>query len=268
MKNITGMWGMWLSDSAKSTMEYGGYYTDIITPGLRIVSFNTMYCDSDNFWLWLNDTDPTGQLAWLAKVLDSAEQKNEKVYVIGHIPPGSSGCYSAYGQRYYNIINQYNNTVIGQFFGHSHEDYFEVFRDVETNLIPTNLAFICPSITSYIGINPTFRLYQYNTDSFVIENYFQYYADLEAGNVNGSLDFVLMYDAISSYDLPDMSAQSYQNLIEKLAHNSTLLDLFYRRIYTLGPGGQQGCTTEGCMKSTVCMLEAGFADLYDYCMKA
>ena len=57
----------------------GAYYTVLVKPGFRIISMNTNYCNHLNFWLALNVTDPAGELLWLTKVLQAAEDKKEKV---------------------------------------------------------------------------------------------------------------------------------------------------------------------------------------------
>ena len=34
-----------------------------------------------------------------------------------------------------------------------------MFYDYETNQIPVNVAFVTPSVTTYTGLNPSFRFY-------------------------------------------------------------------------------------------------------------
>ena len=34
-----------------ATIQYGGYYSLEIAPGLVMISLNTQYCDSNNFWV-------------------------------------------------------------------------------------------------------------------------------------------------------------------------------------------------------------------------
>lgn len=58
-----------------------------VAPGFRVVSFSLNMCDSDNFWVYLNLTDPDGTLAWLVRTLQRAEDAHERVHIIGHIPP-------------------------------------------------------------------------------------------------------------------------------------------------------------------------------------
>lgn len=67
---------------------------------------------------------------------------------------------------------RYEATITGQFFGHTHNDEFEVFYD-KTGSVPraTNVAYIGPSVTTYDGVNPGYRIYtvdgNYPKSSFV-----------------------------------------------------------------------------------------------------
>lgn len=50
------------------------------------------YCMKMNLWLLLNSTDPAEQLQWLVYELQLAELNNEKVHILGHVPPGNMDC--------------------------------------------------------------------------------------------------------------------------------------------------------------------------------
>ena len=54
-----------LPEDTRETIERGGFYTTIIRPGLRLISLNMNYCSPENFWLFINSTDPLGQLEWV-----------------------------------------------------------------------------------------------------------------------------------------------------------------------------------------------------------
>lgn len=86
-------------------------------------------CSSLNFWLLQNSTDPYKELEWLIRELQKAELADEKVHIIGHMPPGSPDCVKIWSSNYYDIIGRYENTIAAQFFGHEHFDGFEVFYD-------------------------------------------------------------------------------------------------------------------------------------------
>lgn len=61
---------------------------------LKVIVLNTQTCDSLNFFLMRNPTDPNNILKWMREELYSAERQNQNVYIIGHIPPGNSFCLS------------------------------------------------------------------------------------------------------------------------------------------------------------------------------
>ena len=79
-------------------------------------------------------------------------------------------------------MSRYENTITGQFFGHTHFDEFEVFYDHKdlsnvfsplVNLIvtvcvfsgrPNNIAFVGPSVSPYYDLNPGYRIYYVDGD--------------------------------------------------------------------------------------------------------
>jgi sphingomyelin phosphodiesterase len=54
-----------LPEDTRESIKRGGFYTTIIRPGLRLISLNMNYCSAENFWLFINSTDPLGQLQWV-----------------------------------------------------------------------------------------------------------------------------------------------------------------------------------------------------------
>lgn len=75
-------WARWLPDEVSSTIRYGGYYTTLIYPGLRVVSLNTNYCYTGNLWTLSKFQDPASSLVWLNNVLQNAEKAGEKVILL------------------------------------------------------------------------------------------------------------------------------------------------------------------------------------------
>lgn len=56
---------------------------------------------------------------------------------------------------------RYESTITGQFFGHTHLDEFQMFYDEETMSRPLGVAFIAPSVTTYVNLNPGELLFWY-----------------------------------------------------------------------------------------------------------
>lgn len=131
---INRLWRNWLPASTSETVRRGAFYSVAMHPGLRIISLNMNACYKFNFWLVQNSTDPMMQLQWLANELQMAEIANEKVHIIGHIPPGCDDCLKIWSHNYYEIVTRYESTIMAQFFGHTHHDEIELFYD------PTNFS--------------------------------------------------------------------------------------------------------------------------------
>ncbi len=72
-------WARWLPAEVSSTVRYGGFYTALAQPGLRIVSMNMNYCYIFNYWTYYKSQDPASILTWLNQVLEDAESAGEKV---------------------------------------------------------------------------------------------------------------------------------------------------------------------------------------------
>lgn len=72
-------WAKWLPAEVSSTIRYGGYYTTLVQPGLRVVSMNMNYCYTLNYWTYYKSQDPAAMLLWLSTVLEDAEKAGEKV---------------------------------------------------------------------------------------------------------------------------------------------------------------------------------------------
>lgn len=53
-----------------------------------------------------NPNDPYDQLKWLAKVLLIAEQHNERVHLLHHVPSGRNECYRIWAREFRNIIDR------------------------------------------------------------------------------------------------------------------------------------------------------------------
>ncbi|KAL9981127.1 hypothetical protein ACROYT_G009791 [Oculina patagonica] len=210
-----------------------------------------------NWWLLINNVDPAQQLQWLVDTLQEAEDNGEKVHIIGHILPGSSDCLKPWSWNYYKIINRYQSTVTAQFFAHTHADEFEIFYDEKTRKIPTNIAFIGPSVTTYQGHNPGYRIYEidgdYANSSRVVLNHETYILDLVEAN-KGNVQWKLEYSAKDAYGMPSLLPEDWNNLVHRMASNQTLFNTFYKYFWKSAPSS----TCDGsCRENMLCRLMTG-----------
>merc|ERR1712080_272773 len=105
----------------------GAAYSILYRPGFRIISFPSPLCLNYNFFLYVDFFDPGNMLAWLAEELAVAEQARERVHILSHVPAGVSECLGGWGREYAKIISRFENTVVAQFHGHTHNDHFQVY---------------------------------------------------------------------------------------------------------------------------------------------
>ena len=54
-----------LPEDTRTSILNGAFYTTIVRSGLRLISLNMNYCGDQNYWLFINSTDPLGQLQWV-----------------------------------------------------------------------------------------------------------------------------------------------------------------------------------------------------------
>ncbi|PWA22958.1 hypothetical protein CCH79_00002276, partial [Gambusia affinis] len=265
-------WAQWLPEQALKTLRYGGFYTLEIQPGLRVVSLNMNFCARENFWLMVNSTDPANQLQWLVQVLQASEDRGEKVHIIGHIPPGL--CLGSWSWNYYHIVNRYESTITGQFFGHTHLDEFQMFYDEETMTRPLGVAFIAPSATTFVNLNPGYRIYyvdgNYKNSSRLVLDHETYILNLtEANHDLKSPDnpeqnpkWSLLYRATEAYGLSSLFPSDYNTLLRTFINDDRTFQKFW---YLRHKGHVSESCKEACKTTMLCFLRSGRSDELDEC---
>lgn len=200
-KKMDSFWSRWLPEDTVKTITKDGFYATLARPGLKVISLNTNFCHNKNFWLYIDATDPGDQLQWLIHELQISELQHEQVHIIGHIPPGSNDCLKVWSRNYNRIVRRFAKTITGQFFGHTHNNEFEIFYDddfknnsglsftkhqIDQGLSspkPISVGLIGPSITTFVDLNPSFRIYTLDPSiSFTPIQFETYYLNITAAN--------------------------------------------------------------------------------------
>jgi len=140
--------------------------------------------------------DPCGQLKWLDQQLDKAGPQ-ERVFIVAHIPPGYFDLWTQepfFGNEnvtrsYLSIVGKrrYAKKIVAHFYGHTHTSSYRLFypRGRGKGTEPVGVGFIAPSVTPLLyqgGVNPSFRVYDYDPVARKILNFRQYYLPLEEAN--------------------------------------------------------------------------------------
>ena len=66
---------------------------------------------------------------------------------------------TGWAKNWAKVVDRFANTISAQFYGHTHNDQFELWYDTETNSVPINVGYVTPSVTTFTGLNPSYRIY-------------------------------------------------------------------------------------------------------------
>ncbi|GMS83288.1 hypothetical protein PENTCL1PPCAC_5463, partial [Pristionchus entomophagus] len=259
--SLADNWKKWITRESVKGVQYRASYVERPSPGLKLISINSVYCSVWNFYIYLNQTDPDGTLTWLVDELLDSEKRGEKVHIISHIPAGDDYCLKGWAHNFYEIVNRFENTIAAQFYGHTHWDQFQVYYE-ESNPAgrPTHFNFITPSITTYWYSNPAYRIYTidggYEGASYTVLDAETYTTDLDEANAKDQEPkWFLEYTTKDAYGLPDLSPASWAALIDRLVADDELFKkyhwYFYRSSY------EDNCVNDPvCRQSYICYLRA------------
>ena len=153
-------------------------------------------------------SDPLGQFAWLTNTLRAASAANQQVYVFippvlscivshdflactfrsyitGHMPPTLDLSLSGtpknfwldkFTATYVGILQSYNDVVVAQFFGATHQNGF-VASDQGVPLL-----FTTGSVAPIVGTMPTFKLFTATTPTMALLDYANIVGDYTVGS--------------------------------------------------------------------------------------
>ncbi|XP_066248576.1 sphingomyelin phosphodiesterase-like isoform X2 [Euwallacea similis] len=259
---ISPSWLKWLPPTAEPTVRHGAFYSVLLRPGFRLISINTNYCHSLSWWLLVNSTDPASELKWLVHELQGAEDRDEKIHIIGHISPGSTDCMKSWSKNFYDIVNRYEGTVKALFYGHSHADEFQLFYETvdEYSSRPTAVAYLAPSVTTFTNHNPAFRIYYVDGDHEdttrdVLEHE-TWTFDMELANKlpNNEPQWYKLYSATETYEMENLSPSEWNKVVERMIIDDDLFQRFYRNYYRNSPTAPV-CDTK-CKVQILCDLKS------------
>ncbi|VDK89165.1 unnamed protein product [Litomosoides sigmodontis] len=250
--------GALLDAKSMESVKYRGSYAVQLYPGLRLISLNSGYCETSNFWLRINETDPDGTLSWLVGELRGAEVDGQYVHILSHIPPGDGECVESWARNYYNIVARFSKTIQAQFFGHIHIDSFTVFYENmnDDSSRPISVLYATPSVTTFKHLNPAFRIYEIQPGAnYRVVNFHTYFLNLtQIIGLNATPPvWQLLYSAKEEYALNDLSPTSWDRLINKIIYEKSTYDRFIRNSVR-----RDNFACEGkCRYDAICILRKG-----------
>ncbi|GAA5807073.1 hypothetical protein MFLAVUS_000423 [Mucor flavus] len=270
-KSLAHSWRGWLSLKTNPQVERNtGSYTARPVRGLKLISLNTNFCYILNWWLYEHpiQKDPNGVLTWLIQELQDSEDRAERVWIIGHIAPGDSTCFHDYANYYNQIIDRYSHIISGQFFGHTHKDEMTIFYGHNKNQTAKeaiSVGYVAPSITPFHNLNPGFRVYKIDTETFEVVDSITYTADLDQSStwLEGP-NWHVEYSAREAFNstlapLPSptsaLSAAWWHNVTIDMETNQETFNKYH--LFTTKSSPLTKECDDSCRKSTICNIRAG-----------
>ena len=163
------------------------------------------------------------------------------------------------------IIQRFDATIAALFFGHTHQDEFEIAYS--TPAAPTAdtavmVSYIAPALTPTSG-NPTFRVYSVDPVTFAILDYTVYYANISSPTYQSGPTWEELYSVKETYgsllDPPVTGASA--ELTPAFWHDLTVLfendDDVYQAWYARRGRDYSDATCTGdCKTESICQLRA------------
>lgn len=222
---IAEEWSQWLPESALETVRIGGYYSVLARPGLRVIGTNINECSTYNWWILYETSFLGNQLQWLHDTLLAAEQANEKVHILAHMPSGDYTCLKFYGREYRRIVDRFWNVISGQFVGHTHEDEFNIYYSRDDPKKALNVAWNAGCTTTYNDLNPNYRIHTVDPETFQVNGHETWIYNLTQANLTPENDpaWYKEYDFLQEYGISDLSPASLDAMAEAMARDPAKL---------------------------------------------
>lgn len=174
-------------------------------------------------------------LIWLAKKLEDAKIKNEKVWLINHMPPGID-VYTTlkhqaggqpireareflkenYNSKFLELIEKYKDVITANFSGHIHTDDFRLYKDKSGSAYA--FTHIIPSVSPVFGNNPSFQIFSYEAKSFSLLDYKTYALDLTGDKPVWKYE----YSFNDAYKQNGINAHSLNELHSEIRNNAAV----------------------------------------------
>ena len=248
LEGLADIFRPYLDDDAYETFKKYGYYTLLAKNNLRIISLNGLLCDSFNFHLLYDSSQPRQMFKWLENVLSDAEKNNEIVHIIDHIPMPNSHHTIECASRLKILMDRYQNIIRGYFSGHSHDEYLVMVHEYYDPEKATQINYVSSSLTTYTGKQPSFRMYLIDKKELYVQDFVQYRMNLTDSNEKRTPIWFISYNATDLFGVDSM------NDIEEV-NKFKITPEYIQHEYTDVPGSEEKGNNPNIIFSAQCEFD-------------
>lgn len=238
---------------AQESFLRGGYWVQTLprAPTISIINLNTMlfYADSkETLDCDLPSSAGGVQLDWYEGTLKLLQLKEQKAYVMGHIPPKSGVDHKLYMKncyrRFIGITGEHASSIAAVFWGHTNSDTISYIAKTSkskysfTPLVKHSDKKTRGEIVTVMTTGPSIipvcyaalRHYLYHPDSGDLLGYTQFYANLTEANDHPELglNFKEEYNTWTDYQMPALTINHWKAFIPRLVSSKPLWKLYMR----------------------------------------
>lgn len=215
----------------------GGYYSVMMAAPMentRLIVVNDLF-ESPNYVTCSGSPDPapaTAEMAWLKAQLEQARQHKQRVWVMGHIPPGVNP-YSTIAkfkdvcgkdgpemfltsEKMADLLVEYADVMRLGIFAHTHMDEMRLLQPEGArpggSLERSVVLKLVPSISPVDGNDPSFTVARVNPATALMQDY----AVIAAPDRTGGGAWTREYDYAQAYHQAEYSPAALNQLISTL----------------------------------------------------
>ncbi|KAF9185432.1 hypothetical protein BGZ51_002659 [Haplosporangium sp. Z 767] len=270
--HVAGIWekNNWITSvEAEYARSNNAMFMTRPMPGLKLITLNTDLYYVRNFFTMLDtdQDDPNGLFHDLILELQDSEDRNERVWIMGHMAPVTRTLPKP-SILFQRIVARYSPHVIaGIFTGHYHQDKFFVVHDPDaesqTKESAINVVYQGPSVTPRDRSNPAIRWYDIDAKTFSVLNTHTAIADVigqatywEANDMEP--EWFLEYSGRETYDDPDTPLGVNEPLSPAFWHHAVKRMRKHRHLFETYLKYESKSSEEAkpCRKDSACEMEA------------
>ncbi|CAR23078.1 KLTH0E00638p [Lachancea thermotolerans CBS 6340] len=270
----------WLgpSESQYARKHYTGFSV-VTKKGLKVIALNSNVWYKKNHYAYWNASEPDtfGQFQFLIDELVESESKDQRVWILAHIP-FSSDVLPLPSKLFAEVVQRFSPyTVANIFFGHTHLDQFEILystsgEDAKTIENVVASSWISQAVTPWVNNNPSWRYYTVDEKTFSIMNAYNFYTKLNETFTNDGAEPVweFEYSSREGYNItwPETSPlnATYWHKVASAINNSVEANQLYRNYaMRFSPYVPDCAKSTGCADD-YCYLTSFTVDEYDACV--
>ncbi|KAH7946637.1 hypothetical protein HPB52_002219 [Rhipicephalus sanguineus] len=160
-------------------------------------------------------------------------------------------------------VRRFSDTVVGQFYGHTHYDEAIVYYSSADRSRPFGLAFVAPSVTTYSFLNPAYRMYDVDSESKLVTRHETYSMNVTEANQDGGEPHWRLEYSTEDLGLAQAGHEDWAALIDAMDTDQARFIQFVR--YTTRLDDEDTRCDDACRERLLCRWRTDRAHDYSAC---